>query len=168
MIWVLLFFVVALQCWVWSRIKNRKSHFWNQQLLSGTVWLVIFATVSVLLAQGIISLWVFVLLSVILFPLSPIIAMLLMMLFLGMDKVAIFTQRARRDEIHEGIGARARMDKAKIGTVREVTGLELDRAETLYAAFVTGDWSQVSTDELQTRPVPPRNALVRKRSQGDT
>jgi hypothetical protein len=54
----------------------------------------------------------------------------------------------------ESKGPRARMDKAKIDTVREVTGLELDRAEILYEAFVTGDWSQVSTDELQTRPVP--------------
>src|SRR5271163_2205777 len=101
MIWVLIFFVVGLQCWVWFWIKNRKSAFWTQQLMSGTVWLVMFTIMSVLLALGIIPFWAFVLLSVILFFLSPIIAMLLMMLFLGMDKVKIFTQRARREEIDE-------------------------------------------------------------------
>src|SRR5271163_3997714 len=101
MICVLILFVVGLQCWVWFWIKNRKSAFWTQQLMSGTVWLVMFAIMSVLLACGIIPFWTFVLLSVISFFLSPIIAMLLMMLFLGMDKVAIFTQQARRDEEDE-------------------------------------------------------------------
>jgi antibiotic biosynthesis monooxygenase (ABM) superfamily enzyme len=99
MIWVLLFFGVALQCWVWSRIKNRKSAFWKQQLIGGSVWLVMFTVLTVLLTRGIIPFWAFVLLGAILFCLSPIIAMLLMMLFIGMDKVTTFTQQARREEM---------------------------------------------------------------------
>jgi hypothetical protein len=41
-----------------------------------------------------------------------------------------------------------------IDTVRDITGLEFDRAELIYKACLDGDWSQIGTDELRTPEAP--------------
>jgi hypothetical protein len=41
-----------------------------------------------------------------------------------------------------------------INTVREITGLDFERAHDVYVATLTGDWSKIPTEELRTKPAP--------------
>jgi hypothetical protein len=51
-------------------------------------------------------------------------------------------------------------EKDKIAIIREITGLDEQRAEVVYKAFVKQDWSKIATEELRT-PGAPKDPISR-------
>jgi hypothetical protein len=129
------------------------------ELLTFSVIGAVFLICITLTNLGFIPLWLAVVIAIASLLVSGLVACLIMWVFLGPTRYLEFIKEAKfqqntllavRDLKREG-------KETVVDVVREITGLDSQRAEVVYKAFVSEDWSKVATNELHV--LKPSNPL---------